>query len=670
MNMRRLLLYLVALVVIFAAGIGLALYGLRACAPPPLPGDEAWTYWGQFYQSLDIVSRGLETRCFTRDAGGTGALWVAGHALWLLLALLAGMLAWEVAGRPLRLAWLGARGGHAILAGGPDDLWRLVQQQRRLQPTLLFAADSGAAAAFARKWPFAEVTYVNDRAGIAGELQRLGVSKAKLVAAASRNDLTNVAIAEVGLEAGGSSELLVRLEQPSVRALSSHRLRQKAEQQGRGLSVVSLSALQVRRGMAASMWGRYTLDGHPRVHIAICGSGPGLQAVAYEIARQGFGLEADKPLLSILRTGTADFSAGALERLVASVGCEVQVTAAAAATPGAIDPAIATILADHPPLLAVHCIAETEGEAEELAQRWEDVLALEHQPVPPIVAYTSETRPLGRTGMIRVADAPDLAEALAVEQLMDRRAIAVHEQFLSAQRAARGAAFGDAPAEVPWARLAENFRDDNRAVADQMDYKLARVRMLSQPGNDGAQLTAEAIDGLAAVAHARWMAARSLAGWTYAEKRDNKRLHHPDLLPFSSLDEAAKQKDRDEVMTLPELAELAGEALRREHRVAVSQPLGGEALENLLDTFATMAISEVPVAVIPAGDPAMLETAEALLAKDYAIEVVLDAMEPASNPDHATRRAAIIRAAYRIHVARDRTAREAAADEAREDSHA
>jgi RyR domain len=457
----------------------------------------------------------------------------------------------------------------------------------------------------------------------------------------------------------------VRLEQPAVRALSSHRLRQKAEQQGRRLSVLSLSSLQVRRGMSASMWGRYTLDGNPRVHIAICGSGPGLQAVAYEIARQGFGLETDKPLLSILRTGTSDFSAGALERLVASVGCEVQVTAAAAATPGALDPAIATIIADHPPLLAIHCIADTEGEAEELAQRWEDVLVLEQQPVPPIVAYTGETRPLGRTGIIRVADAPDLAEALAVEQLMDRRAIAVHEQFLTAQRAARGEQFGEAPAEVPWAKLAENFRDDNRAVADQMDYKLARVRMLSQPGNAGAPLTPDAIDDLAAVAHARWMAARSLAGWTYAPERDNKGLRHPDLMPFDDLTEAGKQKDRDEVMTLPELAGLAGEALRREHRVPVALPLSGPSLDNLLERLGTMPVADFPVVVIPADDPEMFETAEALLAKDYAIEAVIGSMAETSDPAQAARRAAIVRAAYRIHAARDRTAREAVASQAR-----
>ena len=89
--------------------------------------------------------------------------------------------------------------------------------------------------------------------------------------------------------------------------------------------------------------------------------------------------------------------------MIASVGSEVQVTAASAAAPGALDAAIASIVANHPPLIAVHCIAENDGEAEALAQRWEDVLVVDRQAVPPIIAYTGEARTLGTTGMIRVA---------------------------------------------------------------------------------------------------------------------------------------------------------------------------------------------------------------------------------------------------------------------------
>ena len=40
--------------------------------------------------------------------------------------------------------------------------------------------------------------------------------------------------------------------------------------------------------------------------------------------------------------------------------------------------------------------------------------------------------------------------------------------------------FGKAPAEVDWAHLPETFRDDNRNVADQMDYKLAAIFRLAR----------------------------------------------------------------------------------------------------------------------------------------------------------------------------------------------
>jgi hypothetical protein len=116
------------------------------------------------------------------------------------------------------------------------------------------------------------------------------------------------------------------------------------------------------------------------------------------------------------------------------------------------------------------------------------------------------------------------------------------------------------------------------------------------------------------------------------------------------------------------LATLAGEALRREHRVPVALPLSGKSLDNLLERLGTVPIADFPVVVIPTDDPAMFETAEALLAKDYAIEAVIGSMAETSDPAPAARRAAIVRAAYRIHVARARTAREAVASQAREPS--
>jgi hypothetical protein len=429
--------------------------------------------------------------------------------------------------------------------------------------------------------------------------------------------------------------------------------------------VLSLTQLQTRRGMQAAMPGRYTLDGNPRVHIAVCGRGPAMQTVALEVARQGFGLEKERPLLTLVRTGVTDFSAGTLERLQSSEAVETRVTAVSTLSPDALDNAIASIGLAGPPLLAVHCVGDTDGEAEELARRWEQILLDGHHPVPPIVAYADGDRQVGRTGMIRIADAPDLAEASEVAALMDQRAIAVHRQYYEAQKAAGRADFGKAPAEVPWERLSEGFRDDNRAVADQMDYKLARAGMAVRKGSGSAPIDPAMVETLAEVAHARWMASKSLGGHRYGPVRDKQKLLHPDMLAYKDLTPAAQQKDRDEVATLPQLAALAGEALVRERRFRLTGPLDDRGLDRLCTAIAALPSTEMPVVVVPLGDATMVATAKSLAERAIAIAAVLDIGTDGlrrNSGSSAPILATLLHRAWRIHVATGRSASDAAAE--------
>ncbi len=658
MTLRRLALYAALLVVLAVAGLALADWALTACAPPPLPGDELWTMRRTLADAITLVFRLGSASCFTADPSAGLALAIGSKTLGLLLVVLAVIVLWETAGRELRRRWFAARGGHVVLAGTHDDLSELARRQSRFAGTFYLAPDRSAAADIARRHPFAEIATVEARR-LAGQLTRLGVGKAKLLAAATSSDLTNVAIAEAGLATPGTGELLVRLEQNAVRTLSSHRLRLRAAGQGRALAVVSLTQLQTRRGMAAAMSGRYTLSGEPRVHVALCGSGPTLQTASFGVAQQGFGLESARPLLSILRTGASDFAAGALHRLESAGIAEIDLTDVPGSADG-LDRAIGAVVEDGPPLAAVHVIGESGGEAEAMALRWEEVLLLLRQPVPPIVVYGSEDRPLGTTGMIRVATAHNLAEAREAAHLMDQRARAVHQSFLDAQRLARGDQFGTAPAEAEWLHLPEVFQDDNRSVADQMDYKLARVFMLSGPGSGSAAIPADAIETLAVVAHERWWAARALAGWRHGERRDNRLMLHPDMVPFDQLDEPGRQKDRDEVASLPTMAALAGEALRRERRIGIPRPLEADAYARLRDDLRATPKAEVPVAVLPLDDVAMLRLAAALIDDGVLLEAMLDhwgdqlRADPAAGPLLAD----ILRRAWRIHVVPQAEARE------------
>jgi hypothetical protein len=644
-NARRFALYAGLLVLLALLGLALTWWALAACAPPPLPGEELWTARQNLGASLALVSRLGSTVCFTGDPSAAMALWLGSRTLGVLLVLLACIVLWETAGRAARLGWYRRRGGHTVLAGTAGDLGGLARRPSR--GTFYLATDRAAAADLARTHPFAEIVPADTHV-LPQQLARLGAATARLVGAATRNDLLNVAIAEAVLDKRAAGELLLRLEQGSVRALSSHRLRQRAEKLGRSLSVVSLTALQTRRGMAAAMSGRYSVDGDARPHLVLCGTGPGLQAAAVEIVRQGFGLDQIRPLISIVRTGHADFSAGMLERLQASEAAEVQVATAFAATSAGLDKALADVVLGAPPPLAIHCTGDTPEEAEAIALRVEEVLLALGQPVPPIVCYTNAERPLGSTGMIRAAVAPDLAEAHDLAQLMDRRAEAVHGLFLAAQRAARGDSFGAAPAETEWARLPEPFRDDNRNVADQMDFKLASINLLTEAGQgDAVPLAPAQSEALARIAHARWWASKALGGWRYGPVRDDRAQLHPDMQPYDRLSEPVKQKDRDEVASLPELARLAGETIRRERRVGIAPLIDAAALDTLEANLRRTPRTAVPVVVLPIDDPAMLEVAASLLAVGIRIEAVLGQPAGYAVPGLAD----VLRRAWRIHIA-------------------
>ncbi len=662
-NVRRFAIYLALLVVLALAGVALVYWALFACAPAPLPGDELWTMRRNIAEALNLVFRLGTKACFNGNGVASFSLSVGSVTMGFLLVLLAGIVLWEFIGRSLRRSFFRMNGGHVVLAGLYDDLRELAHKRRSFAGTFFLAPDRAATEEIARHRPFAEIVPIETRQ-LPRQLGLLGVGRARLLAAATRNDLTNVAIAEAGLSTKGEGEILVRIEQHAVRVLSSHRLRVKAAQQERQLAVVSLTQLQARRGMAAAMPGRYTLDGAPRVHIALCGSGDALQAACFEVARQGYGLETHIPLISILRTGSGDFAPGALARLQNAGIAEINVTDVMTAAADGLDRSISALMQHAPPLLAVHCIGENSGEAEALALRWEEVLLALHQPVPPIVAYAGYDHPLGTTGMVRVAAAEDLAKARDAAHLMDRRARAVHQQYYDGLVAA-GTDLATVSAGLEWERLPESVQDDNRNVADQMDYALASVFMMAEPGEGSAAFDTDEIEVLSHVAHARWMAAKAIAGWRHGdvERSDPVKLLHPDMIPYAALTEEAKQKDRDVTLAIPRMAALAGETLKRERRIGVPRPgpVEGDAYEAFLAQLRQTPKASLPVAVLPLDDADLVRLASRLVAIGVHIEVLLDQWvdELRARDDLAVVLADVLRHAWRIHVVQQGNARDA-----------
>lgn len=134
------------------------------------------------------------------------------------------------------------------------------------------------------------------------------------------------------------------------------------------------------------------------------------------------------------------------------------------------------------------------------------------------------------------------------EDLTEIMARAVHEAYL--RQRARERARGAEPTgtSLPWAELPEDLRNANRSQVISFGQKLAELDCVLMPRDGRAAplvLPPDIVETLAEAEHRRWMDDRRAAGWTYAAVRDDTARHHPDLVPWTELDEAAREKDRE-----------------------------------------------------------------------------------------------------------------------------
>lgn len=637
MPSARLRLALLAVSVLAGVLFMIALAGLWACDPPPLPGDGFWVWRYRFGEALSLLS-GAPRACFTGDGQ-----WAISAARWTAPIAAAPLVLWavfEAVFMPLRRARLRAHGGHLVIASESAEACILAADLGG-GSRFFIVRDRAAAIALARRKPFAEIAILKD-GNQSRMLSRFGVARAATIALVTDSDLTNAELTEAVVFAGGKGEVLVRLEQASTRAAKGDALRRTGEASGRFVGVAGAAQMQGRQGLALAMPGRFRRDGAMRVHIAIAGSGPLVQELALLVARQGYGLESRPPLLTILRTGRSDFTAGALARLQGVpdvVQCDLVAVDGDDAI--AIEQAFAALALSPEPLSALHITGD--GSAEALARHFERI-ALELGVVPPpIVAYGGAATDSGRSGMIRSVRADQPGRMIAAARLADSRARAIHDSYLAGQHAARGEISGSLPAERPWETLAEIYRDDNRNAADHAGYKAALAGMRLEAGGRD-DFDAEAIETLAPTEHARWSAARRLNGWSLGARNDAARLH-PDLKPYSDLDEDARRKDRELVALLPSLLRTSGEGMRREREFAIlTNTIPNPVLTSLL-THSGAPHAAVPIIGVNLDEKAGMAAAHEAQVAGLAVHAFLSAPP-------TTDGAAILRNAYRITVAR------------------
>ncbi|WP_077799420.1 RyR domain-containing protein [Streptomyces sp. JHA26] len=134
------------------------------------------------------------------------------------------------------------------------------------------------------------------------------------------------------------------------------------------------------------------------------------------------------------------------------------------------------------------------------------------------------------------------------EDLTEIMARAVHEAYLRQRARERAAGREPTGTLVPWSDLPEDLRNANRSQVISFGQKLAELDCVLMPRDGRAAslvLPPEIVESLAEAEHRRWMDDRRAAGWTYAAVRDDVARHHPDLVPWSELADADREKDRE-----------------------------------------------------------------------------------------------------------------------------
>jgi len=170
-------------------------------------------------------------------------------------------------------------------------------------------------------------------------------------------------------------------------------------------------------------------------------------------------------------------------------------------------------------------------------------------------------------GRLRLVDVtatgcdPDLIE----DGFAERLARACHHHYHTAQLRA-GAVPGSSPALVSWEELGDEYKSANRDQAAGIGRRLATLGCLLSPRRPGDPQFAyedDELELLAELEHERWVEERTRRGWTWGPRRDEAAKHHPDLLPWRELTEAAREKDRQAVLAGPALLADAGLAIIR-----------------------------------------------------------------------------------------------------------
>lgn len=174
-------------------------------------------------------------------------------------------------------------------------------------------------------------------------------------------------------------------------------------------------------------------------------------------------------------------------------------------------------------------------------------------------------------GLLTHALAPVLAEESTNEDL----AKAAHDNYVAAERA-KGVTQAENPSVTTWELLPDSLKESNLAFARRIESKLEQLECWLVPDPLAAHpagfFTTDEVEQLAESEHTEWCAELRRSGWHKGATKDAERKIHHLIVPWDSLPEEERDKDRAAVDALPTLVARAGFRIVRKPQAVNALP--------------------------------------------------------------------------------------------------
>jgi voltage-gated potassium channel Kch len=182
------------------------------------------------------------------------------------------------------------------------------------------------------------------------------------------------------------------------------------------------------------------------------------------------------------------------------------------------------------------------------------------------LAGTGSLRDSGaRVRIFEVIEAACTPGPIRGQSFIQQLARSIHGAYVDRARD-RGETPMENPSMVAWSRLSTDLREANLAQAASIGVKLEAINAIVIPAAATApefRFTDREIESLAQLEHERWMRERLARGWTYGERRDNRRQVLPDLTDWTALPEDQREKERDFIRAIPGVLRQVGYQILR-----------------------------------------------------------------------------------------------------------